>query len=95
MSDLLSDFGSEKASWTLALLSYNNGETDSRAQLRELRSQGITDRTFWTLFQNREKLKTPLIDTSQKYVPRFFAAAIIGETPESFDLATPPLSSLR
>jgi DNA-binding winged helix-turn-helix (wHTH) protein len=95
MSDLLSDFGSEKASWTLALLSYNNGETESREQLRELRSQGITDRTYWAIFQNRKKLKTPLVDASQIYVPRFFATAVIGETPESFDLATPPLSSLR
>jgi|GEM_PF-3112573 len=95
MSDLLSDFGVDKASWTLALLSYNNGEDQSREQLREIRSLGITERTFWTIFQNREKLKSPLIESSQTYVPRFFAAAVIGESPESFDLVTPPLSSLR
>ena len=95
MSDLLSDFGAARSSWTLALLSYNNGEEQSRDQLRELRTKGITERTFWTVFENRDRLETPLSETSQSYVPRFFAAAIIGESPENFSLATPPLSELR
>jgi hypothetical protein len=43
------------------------------------------------------ELKPPLLEEEEgrRYVPRFFAAAIIGETPETFELSTPPLTSLR
>jgi len=93
MSDLLSDFGSERSSWTLALVSWNQGGEGSREQLRELRAHGVFERTYWAIVRNRGNLKTPLYDTV--YVPRFFAAAIIGESPERFGLATVPLSTIR
>ena len=95
ISNLLSDFGTDKSSWTLALLSYDNGAERSREQLRELRSAGISERTYWAIFRNRGNLKTRLLESSQIYVPRFFAAAIIGESPESFGLVTPPLLTLK
>jgi len=40
-------------------------------------------------------LQTPLTDEGKEYVPRFFAAAIIGETPEVLELFTPPLTTLH
>jgi hypothetical protein len=92
MSDLSSDFGSEESSWTLALQSFNSGETELRERLRDLRARGVTERTFWALLRDRPELAE---DRNFRYVPRFFAAAIIGETPAAFDLSTPPLTTLR
>ena len=92
MSDLSSDFGSEESSWTLALHSFNSGETALRVRLRDLRARGVTERTYWALLRDRPDLAE---DGDFRYVPRFFAAAIIGETPAAFDLSTPPLTTLR
>jgi DNA-binding winged helix-turn-helix (wHTH) protein len=94
-SDLLSDFGTERSSWTLALLSFNQGGEITREQLRELRERGVTERSFWVIFENRLRLQSGLDDHSQQYLPRFYAVAIIGETPSAFDLLTPALTTLR
>jgi DNA-binding winged helix-turn-helix (wHTH) protein len=94
-SDLLSDFGSDHSSWTLALLSFSQGGESTREQLRELRAIGKTERSFWVIFENRLNLSTELDDQSLRYLPRFFAAAIIGETPNIFDLSTPALTTLH
>jgi hypothetical protein len=95
MSDLLSDFGAEKSSWTLALLSFDQGGEQVRDFLRRLRGLGITERSFWAIFRHQRDLRRGTNDEAPKYVPRFFAAAIIGETPSAFGLSTPPLSTLR
>ncbi|MBC7899792.1 MAG: transglycosylase SLT domain-containing protein [Saprospiraceae bacterium] len=95
MSDLISDFGSEKSSWTLALLSFNQGPKDVRDYLRQLRGRGIMERSYWTILRHQKDLQSPMTDEANRYVPRFFAAAIIGETPAVFDLSTPPLTTLR
>lgn len=108
MSDLASDFGEGNSNASLGLLSYMYGAEDVRDFLRQLRRQGVTERSFWSIFRNRDKLDPPLQylppdsvpqpislqDDSLTYVPRFFAAAIIGETPKSFDLSTPPLTTV-
>jgi hypothetical protein len=94
MSDLLSDFGSERGSWTLALLSFNNGSDEVREYLRQTRSRGHTDRTYWAIRRDRQNFVPPLEDEKLVYVIRFFAAAIIGETPSAFDLPIPPLSTV-
>ncbi len=95
MSDLISDFGSEKSSWTLALFSFNQGPNQVRDYLRQLRSHGVTERSFWVVFHYQKDLQPAMTEEANRYVPRFFAAAIIGETPEAFDLSTPPLTTLR
>ncbi len=95
MSDLISDFGSEKSSWTLALFSFDQGGEQVRDSLRQLRGRGITERSFWTVFRHRDDLQPEMAEGAKRYVPRFFAAAIIGETPEAFELSTPPLTTLR
>lgn len=95
MSDLVSDFGPDGAAWTLALLSFYQGEDAVREQLRELRARGETKRSFWAIYRYRGELHEELDEGSSRYVPRFFAAAIIGETPAVFDLPTPPLSTIR
>lgn len=108
MSDLSSDFGEGNADASLGLLSYMYGGESVRERLRQLRRRGITERSFWAIFRNRSSLQPPLDyvpphllphpvsmqPQSLSYVPRFFAAAIIGETPERFELSTPPLSTV-
>lgn len=103
MSDLISDFGEGKSNSTLGLLSYMMGENEVRDYLRQLRGRGITERSFWALFRYRRDLDPPLPALPPplppwmrglSYVPRFFAAAIIGETPVAFELSTPPLTTL-
>ena len=95
MSDLTSDFGEGKSNSTLGLLAFNIGENGVREYLRQLRSRGVTERSFWAIYRFRETLNGSLSDEGKRYVPRFFAAAIIGESPKEFDLSTPPLTTLR
>lgn len=95
MSDLSSDFGNRKSSATLGILSFVIGENKVRGYLRQLRGRGITEQNFWVILQHRQDLQPPLPDDGARYIPHFFAVAIIGETPENFELSTPPLSTLR
>lgn len=95
MSDLISDFGEGKSNWTLALFSFNQGGDTVREYLRQLRGRGIVERSFWAVFRHQRDLQPPLNEEGKRYVPRFFAAAVIGETPETFELSTPPLTTLR
>jgi len=77
------------------LLSYNRGAESVREALRRLReTDSHYERNFWTLFANRDKLDDTFRNESAFYVPSFFAAAIIGENPQTFDLQTPPLSTI-
>ncbi|MDQ3131409.1 MAG: transglycosylase SLT domain-containing protein, partial [Acidobacteriota bacterium] len=95
MSDLSSDFGDGKSSATLGLLGFMIGEDKPREYLRQLRGRGVTERSFWAIFRYQQNLQPPLSSDGKLYVPRFFAVAIIGETPEVFELFTLPLSTLR
>ena len=80
---------------TLVLLSYNRGANSVLDILRMLReTDAHYERNFWTLFANREKLDQGFRNESAYYVPAFFAAAIIGENPQAFELNTPPLSNI-
>ena len=95
MSDLTSDFSDGKSSATLVLFSYVVGENGTRDYLRQLHGRGIKERSFWAIFRYQQNLQPPLSSDGKQYVPRFFAVAVIGETPEVFDLSTLPLSTLR
>jgi hypothetical protein len=94
MSDLTSDFSDGKSSATLGLLGFVIGENGTRDYLRQLRGRGVTERSFWAIFRHGQNLQPPLSSDGKHYVPRFFAVAIIGETPQAFELSTPPLSTL-
>jgi serine/threonine-protein kinase len=93
LDDLMSEFGSDSASVTLVLLSYVLGDEEVRANLRQLLAIGNRERSFWALANNEEKLDESFRQNGIKYVPSFFAAAIIGENPQAFDLQIQPLSS--
>jgi len=94
IADRMAELGEDSESVTLVLLSYNRGAEWVRDTLRELRSTENYERNFWTLFANRETLDETFRDENAGYVPRFFAAAIIGENPETFGLQMQPLSTL-
>ncbi len=94
IADRMAELGEDSESVTLVLLSYNRGPEWVRNTLRELRGTQNYERNFWTLFAHRETLDETFRNENAAYVPRFFAAAIIGENPQTFELQMPPLSSL-
>jgi serine/threonine protein kinase len=94
IADRMAELGDDSQSMTLVLLSYNRGPDSVRDALRRLRETNANyERNFWTLFANRDKLDDTFRKESAGYIPGFFAAAIIGENPEVFDLQMPALSS--
>ena len=95
LADRMAELGDDSQSMTLVLLSYNRGADSVREALRSLReTDSHYERNFWTLFANRDKLDDTFRNESAYYIPSFFAVAIIGENPQTFDLPTPPLSTI-
>jgi hypothetical protein len=94
IADRMAELGDDAESMTLVILSFNRGPEWVRDTLRQLRETGDYERNFWTLFANRDKLDEAFRRESVGYVPLFFAAAIIGENPQTFELQTPPLTTL-
>jgi len=75
-------------------LGFQQGADGTREQLQKLSDSGIYERNYWAIAENRG-LFEDYLESSDIYIRKFFAAAIIGETPERFDLVTPALSSIR
>ncbi len=94
IADRMAELGDDSESMTLVLLSYNRGPEWVRNTLRQLRETDNYERNFWTLFAHRDQLDEVFRNENAHYVPMFFAAAIIGENPQNFELQTPPLSTL-
>jgi hypothetical protein len=88
------ELGTDSKSMTLVLLSYNRGSERVRDDLRMLRSLGEKERSFWIMFENADKLDQQFQSESKHYVPKFFAATIVGENPSVFGLKIKPLSQL-
>jgi hypothetical protein len=77
----------------LAILSYNRGVNNVQRDLTLF----IGERdacSICTLTQQRARLDKNFQSENVYYVPRFFAAAIVGENPQAFGLQIAPLSSL-
>lgn len=92
IDDLISEFGSDSGSITLVILGYLRGEGVVRAGVRLLHDKGIKERSYWALATHADEGNTSSQEASQ-YLPKFFAAAIIGENPQAFDLQIKPLST--
>ena len=77
----------------LALLAYNRGGPQTARDLELL----VTDKnrrcSICALMAERSKLDKSFQSESVYYVPRFFAAAIIGENPQAFGMKSQPLST--
>jgi hypothetical protein len=77
----------------LALLAYNRGEEKTARDLKVLLNDQNKRCSICALTADRSKLDETFRTESVFYVPRFFAAAIVGENPQTFGLQAQPLSS--
>ena len=94
MKALTGRYGTGPASVPLAIGSYNSGEGGLSSNLvKALESNTGLPRDFWSLISRGEILSKQFQSENFKYVPKFFAAAIIGENPQDFGLKLQPLST--
>lgn len=94
MKSLTGRYGTGPASVPLAIGSYNSGEGGLSSNLtKALESNSGLPRDFWTLISKGDILSTQFQSENFKYVPKFFAAAIVGEYPADFGMKLQPISS--
>ncbi len=93
ISDGLKKFNADPMKEALALLAYNRGFNHVEHDLATLVTPPMRDCSICALTEQAHKLDATFQNENVYYVPRFFAAAIIGENPQSFGLQTQPLSS--
>ncbi|HEV2864867.1 MAG TPA: transglycosylase SLT domain-containing protein [Pyrinomonadaceae bacterium] len=93
MADRIAEFGPDSMSVALAIAGYNRSPDSVRRDLRDVLDSNNKERSFWTLIANSNKLDHYFQNENVKYVPKFFAAAIVGENPEAFGLEMRKLST--
>jgi hypothetical protein len=90
----LETFKDDPMKEALALLAYNRGSDNVEQDLAALVNEQNRGCSICVLTEQRDRLDANFQKESVYYVPRFFAAAIVGENPRAFGLQTAPLSSL-
>ena len=95
LTDSLDTFKDDPMKEALALLSYNRGAQKTARDLKVLITDENKQCSICALTADRSKLDETFRHENVFYVPRFFAAAIIGENPQAFGLQREPLSSAR
>jgi len=90
----MKQFNDDPMKEALALLAYNRGGNNVEQDLATLVNAQNRACSICVLTEQRDKLDANFQKESVYYVPRFFAAAIVGENPQAFGLQTAPLSSL-
>lgn len=93
IKDRMTEFGSDSMSVALGIAGYNRSPDSVRRDLSDVLNSKNKERSFWTLIANSEKLDHYFQNENVKYVPKFFAAAIVGENPWAFGLQMNPLST--
>jgi hypothetical protein len=93
ISDSLDKFKDDPMKEALALLAYNRGEQQTARDLKFLVNDQNKQCSICALTADRSKLDEAFRTENVYYVPRFFAAAIIGENPAAFGLQSQPLSA--
>jgi len=93
ISDSISTFAEDPMKEALALLAYNRGGENVLRDLALIVDDKNRQCSICALTAARAKLDPTFQDENVHYVPRFFAAAIIGENPQAFGLPMQPLSS--
>jgi pSer/pThr/pTyr-binding forkhead associated (FHA) protein len=94
MKALTGRYGTGPSSVPLAIASYNSGEGGLSSNLDKALSSGEgLPREFWTLISHSDILNKQFQTENFKYVPKFFAAAIIGENPQDFGMNLQPIST--
>lgn len=91
--DRIAEFGSDAMSVALGIAGYNRSPDSVRRDLNDVVNSKNKERSFWTLVANSDKLDRFFQNENIKYVPKFFAAAIVGENPWAFALDMNPLST--
>ena len=91
----LKKFKDDPMKEALAILSYNRGGGNVDRDLALLVTPENGSCSICALTANSHKLDATFQNENVYYVPRFFAAAIIGENPQTFGLQTQPLSSFE
>jgi hypothetical protein len=93
IKDRIAEFGSDSMSVALGIAGYNRSPDSVRRDLSDVINSKNKERSFWTLVANSDKLDRFFQNENIKYVPKFFAAAIVGENPWAFGLEMNPLST--
>jgi hypothetical protein len=93
LTDSMQAFGNDPMKEALALLAYNRGAQKTARELQVLLNEQNKRCSICALTAERTKLDETFRHESVFYVPRFFAAAIIGENPQTFGVQMQPLSS--
>lgn len=93
ISDSLDKFKSDPMKEALALLAYNRGAGKTERDLKLVINNRNKQCSICALTADRSKLDEIFRSENVYYVPRFFAAAIIGENPQVFGLQMKALSS--
>lgn len=89
----LEHFKDDPMKEALALLAYNRGENKTAQSLAQVLNDQNRRCSICALADARAQLDNNFREENVHYVPRFFAAAIIGENPQAFGLGHQPLSS--
>lgn len=95
IGDSLGTFAGDPMKEALALLSYNRGRQNTKADLETVLNNSNKQCSICALTAAQAKLDKTFKDENVHYVPRFFAAAIIGENPQAFEIQQQPLSSFE
>jgi soluble lytic murein transglycosylase-like protein len=93
ITDSMQVFNGDPMKEVLALLAYNRGEGKTSRELKVVLTEQNKRCSICALTAERTKLDETFRSESVFYVPRFFAAAIIGENPHVFGIQGQPLSS--
>ena len=98
VKSLMGRFGTAPDSVPLSIASYNSGQGNLSKNLDKVfAAVANQDRNFWTLAANQNKMEggaaKQFSNENVKYVPKFFATAIIGENPQDFGVSLQPLST--
>lgn len=87
------EFQGDPMKEALALLAYNRGDQRVTRDLKVVVNDQNKQCSICALTADRSRLDETFRSESVFYVPRFFAAAIIGENPQTFGLQMQSLSS--
>lgn len=93
MSDRIAEFGPDSMSVALGIAGYNRSPDSVRRDLHDVLNSSSPERSFWSLVANSNKLDHYFQGENIKYVPKFFAAAIVGENPWTFGIDMQALST--
>ena len=93
ITDSIQVFSGDPMKEALALLAYNRGAGKTSREVKVLVNEQNKRCSICAMTADRSKLDETFRHESVFYVPRFFAAAIIGENPQVFGLQGQPLSS--